>query len=79
MALIQCDCSHTRYIIGGLGSVQSYRSIWHTGKGNKRPSTCCVREIDPEGTELRRAHRLNRRITTIWFPTVHGIVMGMIN
>ena len=53
-------------IIDGHGSLQGYRSVWHTLqlKGLRVPRVVVqeiLREIDPEATELRRAHRLKRR------------------
>ena len=53
-------------LIDGPGSMQGYRSIWHMLqlRGIRVPRVVVqelLREIDPEGTELRRAHRLRRR------------------
>lgn len=53
-------------VIDGHGSLQGYRSVWHTLqlKGLQIPRVVVqeiLREIDPEGSELRRAHRLKRR------------------
>ena len=53
-------------VIDGHGSLQGYRSVWHTLqlKGLRVPRVVVqevLREIDPEGTELRRARRLKRR------------------
>ena len=54
-------------IIDGHGSLQEYRSVWHTLQlRGTRESRVVVqellREMDPEGSELRKAHRLRRRI-----------------
>ena len=53
-------------VIGGPGCLQGYRSVWHTLqlRGTRIPHTVVqelLRELDPEGTELRKAHRLTRR------------------
>ena len=54
-------------IINGHGSLQGYRSVWHTLqlRGIRIPRIVVqelLREMDPEGTELRKGHRLRRRI-----------------
>ena len=53
-------------IIDGPGCLQGYRSVWHTLqlRGTRIPRIVVqelLRELDPEGTELRKAHRLTRR------------------
>ena len=54
-------------IINGPGSYVGYRTVWHTLKmeGLQIPRIRVVQEIlkelDPEGTERRKAHRLKRR------------------
>ena len=53
-------------IIDGPGCLQGYRSVWHTLQlwGTRIPRIVVqklLRELDPEGTELRKAHRLTRR------------------
>ena len=53
-------------IVDGHGSLQGYRAVRHTLqlKGLRVPRIVVLeilREIDPEGTEQRRAHRLKRR------------------
>lgn len=53
-------------IINGPGCLQGYRSVWHTLqlRGTRIPRIVVqelLRELDPEGTELRKAHRLRRR------------------
>ena len=49
-------------IIDGPGCLQGYRLVWHTLqlKGIRVPRIVVeelIRELDPEGTELRKAHR----------------------
>ena len=53
-------------IINGPGCLQGYRSVWHTLqlRGKRVPRIVVqelLREIDPEGSELRKAHRLKKR------------------
>ena len=53
-------------IVNGHGSLYGYRSVWHALrlKGIQVPRVVVqefLREIDPEGTEQRRAHRLKKR------------------
>ena len=53
-------------IIDGPGSMGGYRTIWHTleMEGIKVPRIVVqeiVKELDPEGTELRKSHCLKRR------------------
>ncbi|KAK2566452.1 hypothetical protein P5673_009971 [Acropora cervicornis] len=53
-------------IINGPGCLQGYRSAWHTLQLRGKRVPCIVvqellREIDPDGSELRRAHRLKER------------------
>ena len=53
-------------IINGHGCLQGYRAVWHTLqlRGMRVPRIIVqqlLREIDPEGTELREVHRLRRR------------------
>ena len=53
-------------LINGPASSGGYRTIWHTleMEGLRVPRIVVqdlVKEIDPEGTELRKAHRLRRR------------------
>ena len=52
--------------INGPGSMYGYRSIWHTlcWEGYMLPRKKVeelLRELDPDGCETRRAHRLRRR------------------
>lgn len=54
-------------IMSGSGSLQGYRSVWHTLEleGLRVPRVIVadiIRELDPEGIELRKTHRLKRRI-----------------
>ena len=56
-----------RTIINGHGSLQGYRSVWHTLQLRETRILLVVvqellQEMDPEGTELRLGHRLRRRI-----------------
>ena len=53
-------------IVNGPGSCGGYRTIWHTLKLEgfgvpRRVVAALLKEIDPEGTENRRRHRLKRR------------------
>lgn len=53
-------------IVNGHGSLHGYRLVWHALRliGIQVPRAVVqelLREIDPEGTEQRRAHRLKRR------------------
>ncbi|XP_078372629.1 uncharacterized protein LOC144656265 [Oculina patagonica] len=53
-------------IVNGPGCLQGYRSVWHTLqlKGKRVPRIVVqelLKEIDPEGSELRKAHRLKKR------------------
>ena len=69
--------------VNGHGSLYGYRSVWHALrlKGIQVPRVVVqeLREIDPEGTEQRRAHRLKRREYRNPVQTTHGTVMVMIN
>ena len=53
--------------LDGSGSLLGYRSMWrrlHSKHGIKVPRSVVqniLRELDPEGTELRKARRLKRR------------------
>ena len=56
-----------RRLIDGYGSFMGYRAVWHSLQliGVRVPRYAVqllLREIDPEGTEERKAHRLKRRI-----------------
>ena len=56
-----------RELINGPGSAMGYRSIWHTLEleGIRVPRIIVqdlLKEMDPEGSELRRKHRLKRRV-----------------
>ena len=53
-------------IIDGPGSSGGYRTIWHTleMEGLRVPRKIVqdiLKELDPEGTQLRKAHRLKSR------------------
>ena len=53
-------------IIDGPGSMGGYRTVWHTVEleGLRVPRIVVqeiIRELDPEGTELRKSHCLKRR------------------
>ncbi|CAB4044964.1 Hypothetical predicted protein, partial [Paramuricea clavata] len=53
-------------LINGPGCLQGYRSVWHTLqlRGVRIPRIVVqqlLKELDPEGTEMRKAHRLKRR------------------
>ena len=54
--------------IGGAGRLAGYRSIWHALRlrhGVHVPQNLVarvVKEIDPEGVELRKSRRLTRRV-----------------
>lgn len=54
-------------LINGPGSAMRYRAIWHTLEleGIRMPRVIVqdlLKEMDPEGTERRKCHRLKRRI-----------------
>lgn len=54
------------HIISGPGSLAGYRSVWHTleMEGLRVPRVVVheiMKELDPEGIELRKANRLKRR------------------
>lgn len=54
-------------IINGPGSSGGYRSIWHTleMEGLRVPRIVVqdlLKELDPEGTKLRKGHQLKRRV-----------------
>ena len=56
-----------RELINGSGSAMGYRSIWHTLEleGIHVPRIIVqdlFKEMDPEGSELQRKHRLKRRV-----------------
>ena len=56
-----------RAILNGPGSSGGYRSVWHTLEmdGLRVPRVVVqdiLKELDPEGTELRKANRLKRRL-----------------
>ena len=56
-----------RELINGPGSAMGYRSIWHNLEleGIRVPRIIVqdlLKEMDPEGSELRRKHRLKRRV-----------------
>jgi hypothetical protein len=55
-----------RELINGPASSGGYRTVWHTleMEGLRVPRIVVqdiLKELDPEGTELRKAHRLKRR------------------
>ena len=71
-------------IRNGPGCLQGYRSVWHTLqlRGKRVPRIVVqelLREIDPEGSELRKVHRLKKRNIKTLAKTMLGTVMGMIN
>ena len=54
-------------IVTGPGSSEGYRSIWHRLEleGLRVPRAvvaAVLREVDPQGTQLRKSHRLRRRV-----------------
>ena len=53
--------------IAGPGSMSGYRSMWHTLRREgymvpRKKVEDLLRELDPDGCEARRAHRLKRRV-----------------
>ena len=55
-----------RVILDGPGCLGGYRAVWHTLciQGIQVPRTVVqtmLKELDPEGSRQRRAHRLKRR------------------
>ena len=72
-----------RELVNGPGSSMGYRAIWHCLKinGLNVPRIIIqdlLKEIDPEGTELRRKHRLKRRVYSILDLITLGIFTDMI-
>ena len=71
-------------IIDGPGSSGGYRTIWHTleMEGLRVPRKIVqdiLKELDPEGTQLRKAHRLKRRWYVNGDPMTPGIWIAMTN
>ena len=76
-----------RGLLDGPDCMGGYRHIWHTlkmqGIGVPRSVVeASLRELDPEGTEKRRAHRFRRRPfyeggTGTMGQMTHGTAMGM--
>ncbi len=71
-------------IINGAGSCGGYRTVWHTLKmeGLQVPRIVVqetLKELDPEGTERRKAHRLKRRQYHMLARIIHRTWMGMIS
>ena len=63
------DLVHNRIttILTGPGSSRGYRSMWHglELEGLRVPRAivaAILKEVNPEGTQLRKSHRLNRRV-----------------
>ena len=59
-------CIRDRDIIDGPGSMGGYRTVWYTLEleGFRVPRIVVqeiIRELDPEGTELRKSRCLKRR------------------
>ena len=59
-------CQRIQQELDGPGSMGGYQSVWHTlrSEGYQVPRAVVqeiLREVDPEGCELRRAKRLRRR------------------
>ena len=57
----------TENILDGYGCNLGYRTVWHTLqlKGLRVPRIAVqeiLREIDPEGTQLQKAHCFKRRV-----------------
>ena len=64
--LLQAVRERIQQIVNGPGSSGGYRTLWHTLEleGLRVPRIVVqeiLKEIDPEASELRRAHRLKRR------------------
>ena len=56
-----------RAILDGPGCIPGYRHVWHTLRlrGYQVPRIVVqllVRELDPKGCEMRRQHKLKRRV-----------------
>ena len=64
--IIQEVRERIQQIVNGPGSSGGYRTLWHTleMEGLRVPRIVVqeiLKEVDPEGSELRKAHRLKRR------------------
>ena len=71
-------------IRNGPGCLQRYRSVWHTLqlRGKRVPRIVVqelLREIDPEGSELRKYIALRKENIKTLAKTMLGTVTGMIN
>ena len=60
-------CIFIQEIIAGPGSMWGYRSVWHALRIKYKVHVPCklvatlLRELDPEGVNLRRQHKFSRR------------------
>jgi hypothetical protein len=64
---IELVTDEVRRILDGPGCIPGYRHVWHTLKlkGYQVPRIIVellVRELDPEGCEMRKQHKLKRRV-----------------
>ena len=71
-------------ILDGPGCIPGYRHVWHTLRlrGYQVPRIVVqllVRELDPEGCEMRRQHKLKRRVYRNRGLMQYGTQMDMIN
>lgn len=81
---IQIARQYVSEIINGPGLSGEYRTIWHTltMEGLQVPCTIVqdiLKELDPEGLQLRKAHHLREGHITIEDPMIPGTWIDMIN
>lgn len=70
---IQIARQYVSEIINGPGLSGEYRTIWHIIVQD------ILKELDPEGLQLRKAHHLREGHITIEDPMIPGTWMDMIN
>ena len=70
---IQIARQYVSEIINGPGLSGEYRTIWHIIVQD------ILKELDPEGLQLRKAHHLREGHITIEDPMIPGTWIDMIN
>ena len=81
---IQIARQYVSEIINGPGLSGEYRTIWHTLAMEGLQVPCIIvqdilKELDPEGLQLRKAHHLREGHITIEDPMIPGTWIDMIN
>ena len=81
---IQIARQYVSEIINGPGLSGEYRTIWHTLAMEGLQVPCIIvqdilKELDPEGLQLRKAHHLREGLITIEDPMIPGTWIDMIN